>query len=132
MKRYMLDTNTVSYLVRAHPLVTQRVVNASMASLCISTVTEGELMFGVARRPQAVRLASTVTEFLRRVVSLPWDSDAARCYGTLRAKSQGKGINLSPLDMMIAAHAWAVNATLVSSDSAFFHLEALEIEDWSR
>lgn len=132
MKRYMLDTNTVSYLVRAHPLVTQRVVDAPMASLCISTVTEGELMFGVGRRPQAVRLASTVNEFLNRVVSLPWDSDVARCYGMLRAKTQGEGINLTPLDMMIAAHAWSANATLVTSDGTFPHLAELEVEDWSR
>jgi tRNA(fMet)-specific endonuclease VapC len=131
MKRYMLDTNTVSYLVRAHPQVTQRVVDAPMASLCISTVTEGELLFGVARRPQAVRLARTVHEFLSRVVALPWDSDVARCYGMLRAKTQGDGVNLTPLDMMIAAHAWSVNATLVTSDGAFSKLSLLEVEDWS-
>ena len=51
MKRYMLDTNTVSYLIRGHPAVVRRVVAAPMAALCIPAITEGELLFGVARWP---------------------------------------------------------------------------------
>ena len=53
MRRYMLDTNTVSHLLRAHPSVARRVVAVPMASLCISAITEGELLFGLAKRPSA-------------------------------------------------------------------------------
>jgi tRNA(fMet)-specific endonuclease VapC len=48
MIRYMLDTNTVSQLIRQHPAVRRRVVAASMPGLCISAITAGELLFGLA------------------------------------------------------------------------------------
>lgn len=44
MKRYMLDTNTVSHLLKAHPTVARRMVEVPMASLSISAITEGELL----------------------------------------------------------------------------------------
>ena len=69
MKLYMLDTNTVSHLLREHPVVTKRIVAVPMASLCISAITEGELLFGLAKRPTAKRLHVAVRQFLRRVVS---------------------------------------------------------------
>ena len=53
MTRYLLDTNMVSYLVKAHPAVSARVVAVPMASLCISSITEGGLLFGLAKRPEA-------------------------------------------------------------------------------
>ena len=56
MKRYLLDTNTVSHLIKGHPAVARRVVAVPMASLCISAITEGELLFGLAKRPDAKRL----------------------------------------------------------------------------
>ncbi len=74
MKHYMLDTNTVSHLIKAHPAVARRVVAAPMAALCISAITEGELLFGLAKRPDAHRLHRAVREFLRRVDVLPWNS----------------------------------------------------------
>ena len=65
--RYMLDTNMVSHLIREKPPVVLRVVGLPMTSLCISTITEGELVFGLAKRPHATRLHRGVLEFLRRV-----------------------------------------------------------------
>jgi len=82
MSRYMLDTNTVSHLLRQHPMVATRVQAAPMASLCVSAITAGELLFGLAKRPNAKRLGLVVTEFLRRVDALPWDNTIAQRYGT--------------------------------------------------
>ena len=79
--RYLLDTNTVSHLLRARPEVQQRVLQVPMESLCISAVTEGELLFGIARRPDAFALHNLVSEFLRRVDVEPWGREAASCYG---------------------------------------------------
>jgi tRNA(fMet)-specific endonuclease VapC len=78
MKRFMLDTNTVSFLLQAHPAVVERVTRVPMADLCISSVTEGELMVGLAKRPEAKRLHNAVKEFLLRVEVLPWDSHSSR------------------------------------------------------
>jgi tRNA(fMet)-specific endonuclease VapC len=131
MKRYMLDTNTVSYLIRGDPAVVRRVVAAPMAALCISAITEGELLFGVARRPEARRLQTAVQEFLRRVDVLPWDSAISDFYGISRVDLEKQGKTLAPLDLLIASHALGIDAVLVSSDKAFSQLTALSLEDWT-
>jgi tRNA(fMet)-specific endonuclease VapC len=127
---YLLDTNTVSYLIKRHPQVTQHLLAVPMHSVCISAITAGELAFGLAKRPEAVALKAAVNEFLRRVEVLPWDAAIAQTYGALRAQMQSKGKPLAALDMQIAAHAVHVNATLITSDHAFLHIDQLLVEDW--
>lgn len=122
MKRYMLDTNTVSHLHKGHPSVARRLVAAPMASLCISAITEGELLYGLAKCPAAQQLHVTVREFLRRIVVLPWDSPAAESYGIVRANMARQGNELSPLDLLIATHALSVDAILVTNDYSIFHM----------
>jgi tRNA(fMet)-specific endonuclease VapC len=127
----MLDTNTVSHLVKAHPAVTRRVVDQPMASLCISAITEGELLFGLAKRPDATRLHLVVRELLRRVDVQPWNSEIAERYGPLRADLVRLGKGLASLDLLIAAHALGIDAVLVTSDQAFRHVPDLAVEDWT-
>ena len=129
--RYMLDTHAVSHLIKKHSAMLARVTAVPMASLCISSITEGELLFGLAKRPAARQLQIVVQEFLKRVAVLPWDSTVAAHYGRLRAELETKGKPLAPLDMLIGAHAESVGAVLVTSDKAFRQLSALQIEDWT-
>jgi tRNA(fMet)-specific endonuclease VapC len=129
--RYMLDTNTVSHVVKQHPNVVRHMVGVPMASLCISTITAGEMLYGLARRPDALRLRSVVTEFIRRVDVLPWDFSAVERYGIIRAGLDRAGKPLGSLDMLIAAHALAASAVLVTNDRAFDRITQLQIEDWS-
>jgi tRNA(fMet)-specific endonuclease VapC len=128
--RYLLDTNTVSHLIKRHPQAIQRLLAVPMHSMGISAITAGELAFGLAKRPEAVALRAAVDEFLRRVDVLPWDAAVAQTYGRLRAQMQSEGIGLSALDMQIAAHAVHVQAILVSSDQAFGRLTQLKHENW--
>ena len=72
--RYMLVTHAVSHLIKKHSAMLARVTAVPMASLCISSITEGELLFGLAKRPAARQLQIVVQEFLKRVAVLPWDS----------------------------------------------------------
>jgi tRNA(fMet)-specific endonuclease VapC len=127
----MLDTNVVSHLLKGHPSVAKHVVAVPMASLCISAITEAELLFGLAKRPDAKRLHMVVQEFLRRVDVLPWDSSAAEYYGIVRANMERQGKTLASLDLLIATHALSVNAALVTNESAFSQLAGLHIEDWT-
>jgi tRNA(fMet)-specific endonuclease VapC len=129
--RYMLDTNIVGHLLKGDPAVVRHVVAASMASLSISAITAGELLFGLAKRPAAARLHLAVREFLRRVDVLPWDHSVATRYGTVRAELQSGGKTLAPLDMLIATHALEADATLVTNDQAFRHVPGLNLEDWT-
>lgn len=131
MTRYMLDTNIVGHLVKGHPGVVGRVVAAPMVALCVSVITEGELLFGLAKRPEATRLRRAVSEFLRRVDVLAWDSVVAERYGVLRAGMEVQGRTMGPLDQLIAAHALSVAAVLVTNDRAFGLVPGLGVEDWT-
>jgi tRNA(fMet)-specific endonuclease VapC len=128
---YMLDTNTISQLVKAHPAVSRRVTATPMTSLCMSAITLGELLFGLAKRPEATRLHLAVRELLRRVDVLPWNTATAECYGTIRATLTRLGKTLAPLDLLIAAHALSLGAVLVTNDKSFVLVDALPVEDWS-
>jgi tRNA(fMet)-specific endonuclease VapC len=131
MTRYMLDTNTVSHLLKKHPVVARRVVAVPITSLCISAITQGELLFGLAKRPDAATLHAAVGEFLRRVDVLPWDAAAAHSYGAARAATQRGGRVVAAPDLLIGAHALSLDAVLVTNDRAFGHLPGLQIEDWT-
>ena len=131
MPRYLLDTNTVSHLIKAHPHATPRLLAVPMRSVCISAITAGELAFGLAKRPQATALKQAVDAFLRRVDVLPWDADVAATYGPLRARLQASGTPLAALDTQIAAHALHNQATLVTNDQAFRQVPELVLEDWT-
>jgi tRNA(fMet)-specific endonuclease VapC len=129
---YLLDTNTVSCLLKGNdPAVDKRLAKMPMARVAISSITEGELRYGVARKPEAARLRTVVDTFLRHAAILPWDSKAAKEYGDLRAGPEREGYPLGNLDTMIAAHALALRAVLVTSDRAFSRIEKLKIEDWN-
>lgn len=131
MKRFMLDTNTVSFLIRGDDEVTRRMLAAPMSALSISAITAGELFYGLARRPEAKRLHRVVQEFVRRVDVLPWDNDIAESYGNLRADLERDGKTLAPLDLQIAAHALHAGAVLVTNDRAFGQVAGLQVEDWT-
>jgi len=133
LARYLLDTNIASYLIQGNsPAIRRRLVRHPMAEIAISAVTEGELKYGVARRPEAVRLREVVDEFLLRVTILPWDSDAAAEYGELRALLEQQGQPMGNLDLMIGAHALAASLILVTNDRAFGRIAKLKIQDWTK
>lgn len=129
--RYLLDTNAASAILRQREPVCTRAASVPLSSLAISAVTAGEMHYGVAKRPQARALAALVHEFLRYTDILPWSDEIGPHYGTLRAALEARGITIAPLDLMIAAHALAVDATLVTADQALAKVEILRIEDWS-
>ena len=131
--RYLLDTNTASYIIKGNvPRVRERLLKVPMSQVLISAVTAAELLFGAARKREAVRLKTAIDEFLLRVDSLPWDSKAARRYAGVRAALEITGTPMGNLDMMIAAHALAEEAVLVTNDRSFRRLKELKIEDWTQ
>ena len=131
MKRYMLDTNIVSLALKNHPLVVSRLTTVPMASLCISVITQAELLFGLAKRPQSKSLHTLVHAFLTHIEVLHWRSDSAAGYGKLHATLEKQGRSLGALDMLIAAHAVSEQAVLVTNDRAFMQLPHMVVEDWS-
>ena len=133
-KCYMLDTNTASYIIKGEPaVIRERLRKVPMANVCVSTITEAELLRGVAKKPDAKRLPIAVKEFLLRVESLTWDSDAADAYAQLRTACENEGKPLGNMDMLIAANCVAVGAVLVTNDKVFYNVKHhLMLEDWSK
>jgi tRNA(fMet)-specific endonuclease VapC len=133
-KCYMLDTNTASYIIKGKPAVIRdRLRKVPMANVSVSTITEAELLRGVAKKPEAKHLPIAVKEFLLRVEILPWDSDAADAYAQLRTACENEGRPLGNMDMLIAAHSVAAGAVLVTNDKAFYNVKHhLMLEDWSK
>jgi tRNA(fMet)-specific endonuclease VapC len=131
-RRYLLDTNVVSHIMQGRDeALLARLTQVSVGQVMISSVTLAEVEYGLHRRGQPERLRNALTQILLRMDVLPWDAAVARCYGELCSTLEAQGINLSDFDMMIAAHAVAVNATLVSRDKAFAQMPSrLQLEVW--
>lgn len=131
---YLLDTNTASYLVSGRSPVARTTYLGleGEADLAISAVTEAELRFGLQRKPESTRLRSAFEEFFGTIQILPWDSAASQAYGKLRVAIRAMGKSLSLMDLLIASHAVAADAILVSHDGAFQHVAPLlTVVDWA-
>jgi tRNA(fMet)-specific endonuclease VapC len=123
----MLDTNMVSYIAKGHSQAARtRLLNLEKdESACLSVITEAEIHYGLAKRPDATALRERMEWFLAAVKVLPWGRNEAKAYGTLRAKLESSGKALGNLDLQIAAHAIAAGAVLVTNDRAFAQVDDL-------
>jgi tRNA(fMet)-specific endonuclease VapC len=120
----MLDTNTISYIARNRSPEARRrfKVAERQAPVYVSAISEAEVRCGLAKRPQARLASETMGEILDQLTILPWNSSVAAVYGLLRARNEALGIAVGGLDMLIAAHALAEDAVLVTSDGAIAKL----------
>ena len=123
----MLDTNTVSYIVKGK----SQLARAKLAGLqreeiaCISAITEAELQYGLAKSRNSEALRFSLNGFLAKLQILSWGREEALVYGQLRVKQEAAGKTLGNLDMLIAAHAIAIGAVLVTNDRAFSQIPHL-------
>ena len=103
----------------------------------VSAISEAELRFGMAKGANYPARIAMMERFLAKVTVLPWSHEEAIAYGDLRAGLQTAGIPSGAMDTLIAAHALAIDAVLVTHDKAFRRSKqarlprALRIEDWA-
>jgi tRNA(fMet)-specific endonuclease VapC len=129
--RYLLDTSAASYAITKKSLAfDHHLAKVPMPAIGISTVTEAELRYSLARHPSPA-LQAAIDTLLLAVTVFPWDSEAAHHYGDLRAGLERLG-QPGSTDMMIAAHALSLGLTLISSDVAFKRIKHLKVEDWTK
>ena len=132
-QRYLLDTNVMSHIMQGRESrLLARLAKLPVGQVAISSVTLAEIEYGIKRRGQPMALRNALTQVLLHMDVLPWDATAATCYGELCSSLESQGINLSDFDMMIAAHAVALKAILVSRDKAFANIpkQRLKLEVW--
>jgi len=132
MKRYMLDTDMCSYIIKEHPeSVHQRFQKLAMEQLCISVITYAELVYGVERSSSKRVNRPIIEDFARHLDVVDWDTDAADHYGVIRAELEAAGTPIGAMDMMISAHAKSLKAVLVTNNQKHFtKVKGLKIENW--
>lgn len=133
MARFMLDTDTCSYIMkRSHPLVLKRLQSVPVDDVCMSVVTKAELLYRVEVSPQRAQDAAALAAFLPYVETVALDEDAARHYAEIRADLKGQGPMIGANGLFIAAHARALELTLVTNNTAEFErVRGLRLENWA-
>ncbi len=133
MIRYLLDTNAVSDLVR-NPMgrIEQQMALVGNLEVCTSIIVAAELRYGATRRGSA-RLLEQTELMLRRLATMPWDAPADRAYASLRTALEAAGAPIGQNDMLIAAHALALDCILVTdNEREFRRVPGLRVENWLR
>jgi len=127
----MLDTNVVSILIRQPDgALAARVAALPKESYAVSVIVAGELRYGAARRNSA-RLSKQVEAVLGALDVLPLAEPADRLYSQIRAETEKAGQPIGRNDLLIAAHARALGATLVTGNlREFRRVPGLSVEDW--
>jgi tRNA(fMet)-specific endonuclease VapC len=127
----MLDTNAASAMIKSNMdirqwLMTQAATppsNGDEFRIVLSAITAGELLFGTSRRAIKKNLAERVSAFVDTIETLPFTLDVAQTYASVRADCERRGRSIGPLDLLIAAHAVNVGASLVTRDKSFAKLD---------
>jgi len=133
--KYLLDTNIVSYFLRdASETLSRRILDSSPDSLGISIISAGELQYGLSKLPsskRATELAHHLSAILTAIPVLPLPVCAAAHYGRIRAHLDSAGTPIGSNDLWIAAHALALNMTLVTNNTReFVRVRGLRVGNW--
>jgi tRNA(fMet)-specific endonuclease VapC len=131
LTRYMLDANIISNLVRnPQGKAAKRIAKAGEDRVCTSIIVAAELRYGCAKSG-STRLLRAVEEVLAEIEVLPFDIPADAAYGGIRADLEAAGRPIGSNDLLIAAHAHAIDATIVTANAAEFRrVRGLKVENW--
>jgi len=127
----MLDTNVISDLVRnPRGKAAARIAKVGEGNVCTSIIVAAELRYGCAKSGSP-RLRKAVEELLGEIDVLPFDVPADTEYGTIRVRLESAGRPIGSNDLLIAAHAYAVGATIVTANTGEFkRVRGLKVENW--
>ncbi len=127
----MLDTNVCSYLLRAQPrLAIARMGSMPLDQLSVSALVAAELRFGAEKR-QLPSLSDSIERFLHDIAIRPWPITASTHYAHIRAALERAGRPIGGMDLLIAAHALAEDATLITNNvREFERVPNLRVEAW--
>lgn len=119
----MLDTATAASLIRGRipPQVFGQLDDAPLTDMCVSAVTRAELLLGLKSQREHLALSSTIACFFKMVKVLAWDTSASDRYAEVRPQLLEQGLSVGEMDIMVAAHALAVGATLVTDRPEVFN-----------
>jgi len=131
MTLLMLDTDISSYVIRRRPASVAERFQQHAQQLCVSVMTAAELRFGAVKAARA-DLANLVEAYLARVTILDWADSATFHYARIRTELESLGTPIGNMDLLIASHAVAEQATLVTNNMKHFAaVPGLKVERWN-
>lgn len=132
--KYVLDTNTVSFLMRGESRVRDALTARSRADVYLCQPVVAEIEYGLARLPRSARrtrLRARADVILEELVRTPWTDEVSRAFGAIKADLERRGTRLEDFDVAVAAHAVALEATLVTDNLAHMRrVKGLAVENW--
>jgi len=131
MRRYLLDTNIVIYVLKRRPVEVLSAFNAHATRMAISSITVAELLHGAEKSSRVNENLAAIEDFCSRLDVLPYGVKAAQHYGAIRAALEKQGQPIGVNDLHIAGHARSEGLILVTNNvSEFARVPALEVENW--
>ena len=129
---YMLDTDTCAFVLRrSSEVLLERIQQVPIELQTISIVTLAELLYGVLESSKKKANRAGVDAFVRHVIVKDWSHDAAEHYAEIRSDLKKKSQMIGANDLMIAAHARSIDATVVTNNvKDFGRVKGLKVENW--
>jgi len=133
---YVLDTNAVSALMKGSAPIVERLATIAPTDVGLPQPVIAEIAFGIERLPRSKRRDTLQARFDLICSELPrvdWTDDVSHAYGRIKAALERRGARIEDFDAALAAHALAMNATLVTANVEHMaRVPGLEIEDWGQ
>lgn len=132
--KYVLDTNTLSFLMRGDEAVTRRLSACPRTDVLVPQPVVAEIAYGLARLPRSARLQRLQRRFAAVLVEMSragWTDDVSRAFGEIKAALEARGQRIEDFDVAVAAHAKALDAVLVTDNvSQMGRVQGLRVENW--
>lgn len=133
---YILDTNAVSALMKGSAAVVERLAATAPAEIAVPQPVIAEIAFGIERLPRSKRraaLQARIDLISSEIPRAEWTDAVSRTFGRIKAALERRGTRIEDFDLAIAAHALALDATLVTANfDHMIRVPGLRVEDWSR
>ena len=133
---YLLDTNAVSALMKGTRAVVDRLASTDRAEVAMPQPVVAEIAFGIERLPRSRRRAEIQARFdlaCAEIARAEWTDAVSHAYGRIKATLERRGQRIEDFDAAIAAHAIALDATLVTANlDHMTRVPGLRIQDWNR
>lgn len=129
-----LDTNICIYAINKRSTAVLRALRTRDGdTILVSAVTVAELEYGIAKSAAVQQNRVALRHFLAPYEIVSFDEQAAHHYGDIRAALERSGRSIGPNDLLIAAHARSVDATLVTNNvGEFKRVPGLTVENWTQ
>jgi tRNA(fMet)-specific endonuclease VapC len=128
----LLDTNVcIAFLKDGDPTIRERLSAALPGDVVLCSIVKAELQDGARRSTRVNENLQRLDAFFRLFESVPFDDGAADQYGLIRAQLAAAGQPIGPNDLLIAATALNLGATVVTRNEAEFRrVPGLRVERW--